>query len=165
MLQPPYMSHSSRANKLGVLCHFLSQTSQVSRGWQTQPHLVGPLDQPLPCSKSSVTGTASTLHISSFLLFTCIMPACEHRDGSLWLSLLLSWCNSVYKGRRPGEGEKGQAGAERREESGNEQITIICTANTRLEILRARTITKRSYLFYVLKGSETKHLPAPGFVL
>lgn len=67
------------------------------------------------------------------------------------------------------QGEKGKAGTESRDGSGNEQIITICMANASLEMTRTRKFTKRFTIFRIyflyLKGSETKHLSAPGFVL
>lgn len=36
------------------------------------------------------------------------MPTCWRRDGSFWLSFLVSWCDFVYEGRGPGGKRQGR---------------------------------------------------------
>lgn len=36
------------------------------------------------------------------------MPTCWRRDGSFWLSFLVSWCDFVYEGRGPGVKRQGR---------------------------------------------------------
>lgn len=96
------------------------------------------------------------------------MPTCWRRDGSFWLSFLVSWCDFVYEGRGPGGKRQGRDRKQGWEWKWayNHHLHGKCKPGNDTHSQIYKEIYYFSYLFFLyLKGSETKHLSAPGFVL
>lgn len=90
------------------------------------------------------------------------MPTCWRRDGSFWLSFLVSWCDFVYEGRGPGGKRQGRDRKQGWEWkwANNHHLHGKCKPGNDSHIYKEIVS-----IFLYLKGSETKHLSAPGFVL